>query len=108
MTIQSKSKTRVNVGVDVGKHQLDVYLYEKALYFQVANDPAGVRKLLGRLGRYDVERLVMEATGRYQLLLAEHAFQKGLPVCIVKPLAVRRAMPVPLTGWPRPIELMPR
>lgn len=90
MTIQSKSKTRVNVGVDVGKHQLDVYLYEKALYFQVANDPAGVRKLLGRLGRYDVERLVMEATGRYQLLLAEHAFQKGLPVCIVKPLAVRR------------------
>jgi transposase len=90
MTIQSKSKTRVNVGVDVGKEQLDVYLHEKGLYLQVPNDPAGVRKLLGRLARYQVERLVMEATGRYQLLLAEQAFEKGLPVCIVKPLAVRR------------------
>lgn len=90
MTIQSKSKTRVNVGVDVGKGQLDVYLYEKDVYFQVSNDLAGVRKLLGRLARYQVERLVMEATGRYQLLLAEQAFEKGLPVCIVKPLSVRR------------------
>ena len=90
MTIQSKSKTRVNVGVDVGKEQLDVYLYEKGLYFQVSNNATGIRKLLGRPGRYQVERLVMEATGRYQLLLAEQAFEKGLPVCIVKPLAVRR------------------
>jgi transposase len=90
MTIQTKSKTRVNVGVDVGKGQLDVYLYEKGVYFQVPNDLAGVRKLLGRLARYHVERLVMEATGRYQFLLAEKAFEKGLPVCIVKPLAVRR------------------
>jgi transposase len=65
-------------------------LYEKDLHWQVENNPEGVRKLLGRLGRYQVERLVMEATGRYQLLLAEQAFKKGLPVCIVKPLAVRR------------------
>jgi transposase len=90
MTIQSKSKSRVHVGVDVGKSELDVYLYEKELYFRVSNDVAGVRKLLGRLARYQVERLIMEATGRYQLLLAEQAFAKGLPVCIVKPLSVRR------------------
>lgn len=32
----------------------------------------------------------MEATGRYQFLLAEAAFEKELPVCIVKPLSVRR------------------
>ncbi len=80
----------MNVGVDVGKWFLDVHLYEKDLYFQVENSPDGVRKLLGRLGRYQVQRLVMEATGRYQLLLAEAAFKKGLAVCIVKPLAVRR------------------
>lgn len=90
MTIQSKSKTRVTVGVDVGKFNLDVYLLEKDLYIQVTNDESGIRKLLSRLARYDVERLVMEATGRYQLLLAERAFEKGLPVCIVKPSAVRK------------------
>jgi len=90
MTNLKKSKTNVNVGIDVGKWFLDVYLYEKDLHWQVENSPEGVRKLLGRLGCYQVERLVMEATGRYQLLLAELAFKKGLPVCIVKPLAVRR------------------
>lgn len=90
MTNPKKSKTIVTVGVDVGKWFLDVCLYEKDLHWQVENTPEGVRKLLGKLSRYQVERLVMEATGRYQLLLAEAAFEKALPVCIVKPLAVRR------------------
>lgn len=90
MTIHKKSRSIINVGVDVGKWNLDVHLYERDLYFQVENTPEGIKKLLGRLGRYQVERLVMEATGRYQFLLAEKAMEKGLPVCVVKPLSVRR------------------
>lgn len=90
MTNLKKSKSCVNVGVDVGKWFLDVCLYEKDMYWQVENTPEGVRKLLGRLGRYQVDRLVMEATGRYQHLLTEKAFERDLPVCVVKPLAVRR------------------
>jgi transposase len=90
MTNPKKSKTTINVGIDIGKWSLDVYLYEKDLHWQVDNTPDGIRQLLGRLARYKVERLVMEATGRYQLLLAEKAFERSLPVCIVKPLAVRR------------------
>ncbi|PCJ27934.1 MAG: IS110 family transposase [SAR86 cluster bacterium] len=90
MTNLKKSKSNINVGVDVGKWFLDICLYEKDLHFQVENNLAGIKKLLGRLARYQVERLVMEATGRYQFLLAEAAFEKELPVCIVKPLAVRR------------------
>lgn len=90
MTNPKKSKTIVTVGVDVGKWFLDVCVYEKDLHWQVENTADGVRRLLGRLSRYQVERLIMEATGRYQLLLAEAAFEKALPVCIVKPLAVRR------------------
>ena len=90
MTNLKKSKSNVNVGVDVGKWFLDVCIYERDLHWQVENTPEGIKKLLGRLARYQVERIVMEATGRYQLLLAEAAFKKALPVCIVKPLAVRR------------------
>ncbi|NQV69303.1 MAG: IS110 family transposase [Pseudohongiella sp.] len=90
MTNLKKSKSIINVGVDVGKALLDVSIYEKDIYFQVENTPEGISKLLGRLSRYHVQRLVMEATGRYQFLLAEKAFEKNLPVCIVKPLAVRR------------------
>lgn len=90
MTISNKSKSSVNVGVDVGKDTLDICIHEKALHWQEANTPDGVRALLNRLARYQVERLVMEATGRYQLLLAEQAYLKEIPVCIVKPLSIRR------------------
>lgn len=90
MTISRKSRSSVNVGVDVGKDMLDVCIHEKQLHWQETNTPEGVARVLRRLARYQIERLVMEATGRYQLLLAEQAFLKEIPVCIVKPLSVRR------------------
>ena len=90
MTNQKKSKSVVNVGVDVGKFFLDIYVHEKGLYWQEENSAEGIKRTLKRLSYYQVERLVMEATGRYEFLLAEAAHHKGLPVCIVKPLSVRR------------------
>ena len=90
MTNLNKRKSGVNVGVDVGKWMLDIHIYEKALHWQEENSPDGIKRLLKRLAHYRVERLVMEATGRYQLALASAAFQKSLPVCIVKPMSVRR------------------
>jgi transposase len=90
MTNSKKRKTVVNVGVDVGKWKLDVCIYEKEIHFQEDNTLEGIRRILKRLAYYQVERLVMEATGRYQLELAAAAFEKGIPVCIVKPLSIRR------------------
>ncbi len=86
----TKSKIAVNVGVDVGKYFLDVCIYEKALYWQEDNTIEGIKRILKRLSYYKVERLVMEATGRYEFELAQAAYQRGIPVCIVKPLRVRR------------------
>lgn len=85
-----KSKTIINVGVDVGKHYLDVYIHEKALHWQGDNKIEGIKPILRRLSYYKVERLVMEATGRYEFELAQAAYGHGIPVCIVKPLRVRR------------------
>jgi len=90
MTNLKKSKSVVNVGVDVGKAFLDVCIHEKAIHWQDDNTAEGIKRILKRLSHYQVERLVMEATGRYEFLLAEAAHNKKLPVCIVKPLAVRR------------------
>lgn len=90
MTISKKSKSSINVGVDVGKDTLDICIHEKGIHWQEPNNDAGVRNLLKKLSRYQVERLVMEATGRYQFLLAEQAYLKELPVCIMKPLSIRR------------------
>ena len=86
----TKSKTVVNVGVDVGKYYLDVCIHEKDIYWREENTAAGIRCIFKRLSYYQVERLVMEATGRYEFELAQQAYAKKLPVCIVKPLLVRR------------------
>ena len=90
MTNLIKSKTTINVGVDVGKAYLDIYIHEKEVHWQEENNEAGIKRLLKRLSYYEVERLVMEATGRYEFNLAEAAHNKNIPVCIVKPLLVRR------------------
>jgi len=90
MTNRKMSKTIINVGVDVGKQFLDVCIHEKSLHWQEENSPTGIQRILKRLAYYKVERIVMEATGRYEFNLAQAAHSKGLPVCIVKPLLVRR------------------
>jgi len=90
MTNKKKSKSVVNVGVDVGKYYLDICIWEKSIHWQEENTPEGIKRILKRLSHYQVERLVMEATGRYEFLLAEAAHARHLPVCIVKPLAIRR------------------
>lgn len=90
MTISRKSKASINVGVDVGKDTLDICIHERQVHWQEPNTLEGVRALLKRLAHYKVERLVVEATGRYQFLLAEQAYLKEIPVCIMKPLSIRR------------------
>ncbi len=85
-----KSKSSVNVGVDVGKSFLDVCIHEKQIHFQETNNHSGIQNILKRLAHYHVERLVVEATGRYEFSLAEAAYLKALPVCIMKPLSIRR------------------
>ncbi|MDH5735508.1 MAG: IS110 family transposase [Gammaproteobacteria bacterium] len=90
MTNLKMSKSAVHVGIDVGKFVLDVCIHEKQLHWQDENTDEGIKRILKRLSYYQVERLVMEATGRYEFELAQAAHKKKLPVCIVKPLRVRR------------------
>lgn len=90
MTNLKKKKSSVNVGVDVGKWMLDICIYEKSIHWQDENTPEGIKRILKRLAYYNIERLVMEATGRYQLNLATAAYEKAIPVCIIKPLSIRR------------------
>lgn len=80
----------VNVGIDVGKFQLDVHVHERALAFSVPNTQAGIRKLLGRLVRFKLARVVVEATGRREYDLVIASAERGLPVVVAQPLTIRR------------------
>lgn len=90
MTTKAKSHKSVNIGIDVGKSQLDFFIYERDIHFTVENSPEGIKKALGRLGRYQVSRIVLEATGRYERPFVEAALQKSMPVIIANPIHVRR------------------
>ena len=55
-----------NVGVDVGKSQLDICIHESALHWSADNTAAGIRALVVRLARYKLARIVVEATGDWR------------------------------------------
>jgi transposase len=86
----TKQRPSVNVGVDVGKAKLDVYLLERDRMFSVPNEESAIAALIGRLSRYRLERIVLEATGRLEQPFVRAALAKGLPVIIVSPLKIRR------------------
>jgi len=86
----TKKSSPVNVGIDVGKAQLDVCILERDRMIVAANDEAGIRALVGRLARYRLERIVIEATGRLERPFVQAAVAKGLPVIVVSPLKIRR------------------
>jgi len=90
MTTSNQKGTGINVGIDVGKARLDIYLYERKVHFSVENNPQGVHKALGRLARYTLARIVIEATGRYEHAFVEVALDRRLPVIICNPLQIRR------------------
>jgi len=79
-----------NVGIDVGKASLDIFIFELDLHWQVANTPADIRGLLTTLRRYKLTRIVVEATGGYERDLVEACAAKELPVIVVQPMQVRQ------------------
>lgn len=90
MTISAQSETGFNVGIDVGKAQLDVVWHETGEHLMVENNPKGIKVLVNRLRKERVERLVMEATGRYERGMVLAAVEAGLPVIVANPRTVRR------------------
>lgn len=90
MTISAQSETGFNVGIDVGKAQLDIVWHETGEHLVTDNSPQGIRSLIKRLRKEAIERIVVEATGRYERGFVMAALEVGLPVIVINPLMVRR------------------
>jgi len=83
-----RSKER-HIGIDVGKDSLDIFIHELGKHWQCENTAEGIKVLLGRLNRYRLTRVLVEATGGYERALVEAAYAKGMPIVIVQPIQVR-------------------
>jgi len=86
----NNNQSEINIGVDTGKHQLDIYIRPFDIYFTVTNDEKGIKEAIKTIKQYKPTRIIIEATGRL-----EHAFifacsQQHLPFVVANPVHVRR------------------
>jgi transposase len=80
---------KVYAGVDVAKDGLKLALRPSGEHRSYANDRRGIAALRERLAELGCERIVLEASGGYETLVASSLWQAGLPVLVVNPRWVR-------------------
>ena len=74
----------VYVGIDVAKRQLDIWLHPINHYFRTENSEQGIIELKRELQKYNVQIIVMEATGGYEYLVSS-SLTKEYHVSVVSP-----------------------
>jgi transposase len=79
-----------NVGVDISKHALDVYLHPAGTARSVANDAAGIAALIAWLRGFPISRIVFEPTGCYHQVFERRLGEAGLPLVKINPRQARR------------------
>ena len=77
------------IGIDVSKAELVVSCLPQVERFTVTNDARGVRELVERVRPLAPERIVLEATGGYELLAVAALLSATLPVIVANPRQVR-------------------
>jgi transposase len=78
-------ENQVFVGIDVSKARLDVALRPGDESFDVTNNQRGFAALAKRLKKLRVSRVVLEASGGYEIAAASELAAVGLPVAVVNP-----------------------
>lgn len=81
--------SHVFVGVDVSKDRLDVATTPEPSSWSVPNDESGIEDLVKRLAPLHPERVVLEATGGYEMPAVGALGGAGLPVVAVNPRQTR-------------------
>jgi transposase len=77
------------VGIDLGKHHLDVAIEPAHEAFRVPHDEAGISALLTRLKPHGPDQVILEAGGPLAAQLAGQLAAEGFAVVVVNPRQVR-------------------
>ncbi len=75
----------VFVGIDVSKDWLDIAILPSADHSRVPYDRLHVGSLVKRMIKLCPVRIVLEATGGYEVLVAAALSDAALPVCVINP-----------------------
>lgn len=85
-----KTPDEINIGVDTGKHQLDIYIRPLGEYFTFTNDKKGIKEALKRIRKYKPTRIIIEATGRLEMPFACAMSKANLPIVIANTFKVHK------------------
>jgi transposase len=77
------------IGIDVAKAELEIAVRPSGDRWTAANEVSGIRELVSRLTALAPVRIVLEATGGYELALVGALATAGLPLVVVNPRQVR-------------------
>lgn len=80
----------INVGVDVGKSQLDIHVRPLDISFTVENSQDGIKQAIKILRKHAPKRIVVEATGRLEMPFILACADANLPFVIANPVQIRR------------------
>ncbi|EPP2136782.1 IS110 family transposase [Vibrio alginolyticus] len=80
----------INVGVDTGKSQLDIYIRPLDIYFTVPNTEKGINDAIKTIKKHKPQRVVIEATGRLEMPFILACDKAKLPYVIANPLRIKR------------------
>ncbi len=84
------NQNEINVGVDTGKTQLDIYIRPLNIYFVVSNDEVGIKEAIKTIKKYKVTRIVIEATGRLEQPFIVACAKANLPFVIANPVRIKK------------------
>lgn len=89
-TKASRNQEGRNIGIDVSKDYLDIFILELDRHWRIKNNPQEIKSLIRDLKRFKLSRILVEATGGYERLVVEMLAEKELPIIIVQPIAVKQ------------------
>jgi len=89
-TTKAHSDQQRNIGIDVGKSFLDIYILELERHWQANNVASDIKSLVKKLKRFNLTRIVVEATGGYERRIVEALAAADMPVVVVQPMNVRQ------------------
>jgi transposase len=89
-TTTKANRSQRNVGIDVGKTFLDIYILELDRHWQLHNTKDDIKELVKTLRRFSLSRIIVEATGGYERRVVEALAEAGMPVVVVQPMNIRQ------------------
>jgi DNA replication protein DnaC len=88
--MDAKSEADRFIGIDVSKARVDVHVRTDGTAFHSTTGTDGLAALVGRLTPLRPRRVVLEASGGCEGVVAAAPSEAGLPVAIVNPRRVRK------------------